>query len=226
MILALHALASIAAEPPAGKAANRPTTLPAPTPAQLATQAVLEKRLGEVLIEKVPFSMALGTIGGAAKVDLDVKWELLTAAGISKDRLITARMRGIRSSHALTVLLQDVGQKAGTNGADVRLAHYADAAGHVVVTTWLDFVTSRTTERRYDIGWLVDPAAKEADIQERVDALTKLIEETVDPVCWSRAGGPFTIAYNKGELIVATTPENHGFLDALLKQLAEVRARR
>jgi general secretion pathway protein D len=61
--------------------------------------------------------------------------------------------------------------------------------------------------------------------QERVDAIVKLIQETVDPNSWRDNGGQVgAIKELSGQLIVTQTPDNQRSLINLLEQLRETRA--
>jgi general secretion pathway protein D len=58
-----------------------------------------------------------------------------------------------------------------------------------------------------------------------MDALVKLIQETVDPTSWRDAGGSVgAVRALNGQLIVTQTPENQRALVNLLEQLRETRA--
>jgi general secretion pathway protein D len=58
-----------------------------------------------------------------------------------------------------------------------------------------------------------------------MDALTKLIQETIDPTSWRDAGGSVGgVRALNGHLIVTQTPENQSGLVNLLEQLRETRA--
>lgn len=66
---------------------------------------------------------------------------------------------------------------------------------------------------------------KEMTRQERVDAITKLIEETVDPNSWRDSGGQVgAVKELSGQLIVTQTNENQTALVSLLEKLRESRA--
>jgi general secretion pathway protein D len=66
---------------------------------------------------------------------------------------------------------------------------------------------------------------KTQTLQERMDALVKLIQETIDPTSWRDAGGSVGgIRPLSGQLIVTQTPENQRAMVNLMEQLRETRA--
>ncbi|HEV8607164.1 MAG TPA: M56 family metallopeptidase [Tepidisphaeraceae bacterium] len=212
-----------------------PQPFPAPIPADpppidekarrdAATQAILDRRLPEVRFDKVAFSDAVDFLRDVTSANIFVNWKALEAAGIEKNAPVSARMRDIKFSKALTTLVNDVG------GGAVKLGFEIDDG--VIIISTAEELNKNTEVHVYDIRDLLaltnDAKQTEQTAKEKTEALvselTKLIQETIDRDTWRDNGGPIgSIRHLNGQLIVTQTRENQKQLVQLLDKLRETR---
>src|SRR5205085_2146147 len=142
----------------------------------------------------------------ASGANIFVNWKALEAAGVDRNAPVSARLRNIKFSKALTIILDSV------SGGTVQLG-FTTEDGVVTVSTRDDLEKDVVTEV-YDVRDLIvpipdydpppahdvkpnatDPAAKSAGPgddaagrgrQEAIDRLTKLIRESVEPPAWEK----------------------------------------
>jgi beta-lactamase regulating signal transducer with metallopeptidase domain len=190
-----------------------------------ATQAILDRRLPEVRFDAVGLSDVVDFLRDVTGASIFVNWKAINAAGIEKSAPVSARMRDIKFSKALTTLLADVG------GGAVKLGFEIDDG--VIIITTAEELNKNTEVNVYDIRDLLaltnDAKQTEQAIKERtehlVTELTKLIQETIDRDTWRDNGGPIgSIRHLNGQLIITQTKENQKRIVQLLDKLREIRA--
>jgi general secretion pathway protein D len=238
----------------------------------LAVQAQLDRQLPEVNFNGQGLADVMDFLRDVSGSNIFVNWRALEAAGINKDAPVTARLRNVRFSKALSTILDDVG------GGNIKLTYTIDEG--VITISTADDLAKNVVTRVFDIRDLLvevpdfdnapsfslddqsgngsgggggggrggggggrgggggggggglfgnsggqEQKEKTQTLQERMDALTKLIQETIDPTSWRDAGGSVGgIRALNGQLIVTQTPENQRGLVNLLQQLREARA--
>lgn len=79
------------------------------SPEDVATQQLLERKLPEVRFERVSLEDAIDFLRDLTGANFYVNWGALQAATIDKSTPVTARLRDVRLSKALQVILQDAG---------------------------------------------------------------------------------------------------------------------
>ncbi len=115
--------------------------------ADQATQAQLDKKLPELNFQAIGFSDVVDFLRDVTGANIFVNWRALEAAGIDRNTPVTARLRDIRFSKALTTILSDVG------GGTVKLGYTIDE-GVITISTDED-LSKNTLTRVYDIRDLI-----------------------------------------------------------------------
>ncbi len=72
-------------------------------------EAVLSRVLPELRFEDVGFSDVVDFLRDVTGANIYVNWKTLAAAGIEKDAKVTARLRNVKFSKALNVILDEAG---------------------------------------------------------------------------------------------------------------------
>lgn len=79
------------------------------SPEDVATQALLDRKLPEVRFDRVSLEDAIEFLRDLTGANIYVNWGALQASMIDKSTPVTARLRDVRLSKALQVILQDAG---------------------------------------------------------------------------------------------------------------------
>ena len=208
-----------------------------------ATQKLLDRTIKEASFESVAFSDVIDYLRDVSGANIFVNWKSLESAGVDPKTPITARLRDIKLSKALNVLLD------GASGGSGKLGYAVDAG--VITITTTDDLAKNVVVRVYDIRDLLviapdfqmnepataiaapgpathpsAPTTRPAPTREElVKQIIRLIEETIDTKSWKDHGGKAgAVRELQGQLIVTQTPENHRSLVTLLEQLRESRS--
>ena len=110
-------------------------------------QALLDKRLPELRFEAVTFSDVIDFLRDVTTANIFVNWRALETAGIDKNAPVTARLKDVKFSKALTTILADVG------GGTVKLGYTIDE-GVITISTEED-LSKNVATRVYDIRDLI-----------------------------------------------------------------------
>ena len=108
-----------------------------------AVQAVLDRRLPEVKFDNVGFSDVIDFLRDITGANIFVNWRAMEAAAIDKNAPVTARLRDVKFSKALDIILSDVG------GGTVKLGYTVDE-GVITISTG-DDLSKNVVTRVYDI---------------------------------------------------------------------------
>lgn len=131
-------------------------------------ESVLTRRLSELNYIDAPLADILEEIGKEANLSLDVHWNTLNAANITRSTPVTLLLRDATVSKALSTALSDAG------GGDCHLIWFAEENGTVLITTATEFVQTHTLTVEYDVKDLVDDpdAAKRAqNVKDLIQSL-------------------------------------------------------
>ncbi|HSU67322.1 MAG TPA: hypothetical protein VLJ39_10650, partial [Tepidisphaeraceae bacterium] len=233
-----------------------------------ALQTSLDRKLPEVKFDGVALGDVIDFLRDVSGLNLFVNWKSLEAAGVDKNTPVTANLRDVKFSKALSVILS---QSVGSG--QTQLGYTVDQG--VVTISTADDLSKNVQVRVYDIRDLIlsvpnfndapqfsldasqnggggggggggaggggggtgqtntlfsgtgntTAASTGPTRQDLVDAITKLVEDTVSSDSWKDNGGSTgALRELQGELIVTQTPENHRQVVALLEKLRETRA--
>ena len=112
-----------------------------------ATQAQLDRALPEVTFDGVGFSDVIDFLRDVSGANVFVNWKSLEGAGVDKNAPVTAKLRNIKFSKALSIILESVG------GGTTKLGYTIDD-GVISVSTQED-LAKNTITRVYDIRDLI-----------------------------------------------------------------------
>jgi general secretion pathway protein D len=189
------------------------------TPADQATQLLLERRLPELKLDNIPFTDVIDALRDLTNANIFVNWRALESEGVDRAAPVTARLRDVKFAKALDTILKDVG------GGTVNLGYTIDD-GVITISTQTD-LAKNTLTRVYDIRDLIveipdfadapqfqlqqsnttsgrggggggsqslfgqnnEQGQGEGDRAALITEIQELIQETVDPESWREAGG-------------------------------------
>ena len=112
-----------------------------------AVQAQLDRQLPELTFDAVGFSDVIDFLRDVSGANLFVNWKSLEAAGIDRNTPVTARLRNIKFSKALSIILDSVG------GGQTKLGYTVDEG--VITISTLDDLSKNVAVRVYDIRDLI-----------------------------------------------------------------------
>ena len=232
-----------------------------------AIDAQLSRTIPQVQFDNVAFSDVIDFLRDVSGLNIFVNWKTLEAAGIEKTTPVTAKLRNVKFSKALDIILND-----SVGGGQTKLGYTIDEG--VITVSTADELAKNVVVRVYDIRDLIlnvpnfnnapnfsleaaqnsggsqgggggqqgvtqggatntlfsgSGTTQQQNVgptrQELVDAITKLVEDTVSSDSWKDNGGSTgALRELEGQLIVTQTPENHRQLVALLEKLRQSRA--
>ncbi|MDB5330413.1 MAG: hypothetical protein JWP03_1564 [Phycisphaerales bacterium] len=112
-----------------------------------AVQAQLDRQLPELQFDGVGFSDVVDFLRDVSGANVFVNWKTLEGAGIDKNAPVTAKLRNVKFSKALAVILDSVG------GGTTKLGYTIDD-GVITISTSED-LSKNTITRVYDIRDLI-----------------------------------------------------------------------
>jgi len=193
-----------------------------PSPQDAAVTKNLDHHLPELRFNANRLSEVIDFLRDVTGTKIDVDWDALAKAGISRDAPVTARLHDIKFSKVLDLIFKSV------ETADVKLG-YRIINGVLMVST-RPALSKFDMTSNYDIADLLflSPGAtpSEADRANRLDELKKYITDNVDTNSWKDNGGYVgTISEGsaKNVLVISQTPENQRAIRLLLAKLRESR---
>lgn len=181
--------------------------------------------------EDEPFNEVLARF---TLITFKVNEAALAAAGVKMDTPVWALVEKATVRKALTSVLKSVEMR--TPGKP-RLVFEQIGTRILLITTREDLWANHVYTREYDIrDLLVDetdeilpipdrPEERGKAQQERSEALSRLLQETVDPDSWTGRGSKCSVKCAKGVLTCTQTNANLAQLEDLLSQLRESRFR-
>jgi len=120
----------------------------APPPGRTAsTLELLNRRLPEVMFEELPLEQVMEFIADFTDMNVVVRWEILEDAGIERDKAITVKVRNLRLSQVLWLIMNEAG------GTDLRLAYRA--SGNMLVLSTEEDLGREMLVKVYDVSDLL-----------------------------------------------------------------------
>ena len=199
-----------------------PTTAPTTRPsigAVKSTSSFRDTRLDDCLDY-------LRDVSGA---NIQVDWKALEQAGINRDTPVTINLESVTLRRALTLVLKSAtGNRAvftiDENVIAITTRQNADKTLITLTHDVSDLVMTVPDFEAPDIslrpsGGAATPRAREKEPTqaERGENLVKIIVETVCPEVWKDNGGPASIRYMGGKLIVTAPRYVHDAIAGTLK---------
>lgn len=130
-------------------AAQQPPRGARPVPQQNlpTTLKMLEQRVPEVSFADVPFEQVVEWIADFTGANVNVRWSALESSGIERDKRVSMKMRNIKLSQVLWLLMNEVG------GSDVKLAYRA--SGNLIILSTHEDLGKDMVVRAYDVSDLL-----------------------------------------------------------------------
>jgi hypothetical protein len=198
----------VAAEPGRSAATSQPAStivIDDDAQANAAAEAILERHLPELHFNATKFPDVSDFLRDVTGANLFVDWTALESAGISRDAPVTAKLRDVKFSTALDLVLQSV-------SVNVEVV-YTIQSGVITLTT-ADRAAQRIVVKTYDVSAL-------ANTGPGVDALRLMIMNNIDAASWRSNGGSVgAISIFKDKLIVTHDALTQRKIDTLLRSLA------
>lgn len=217
---------------------------------QRSIAALLETRAAEVMFEGAPFEQVMDWVAETTRLNIWVRWETLEDAGVDRDKPITLKVRNLRLSQILWMILSEAG------GTSAKLGYAM--SGDVILVSTRDDLSSELTTRVYNVrdilarvprfhsGVQIDPAQalrsisqgsntggsqssftsnqpgeeSETSAGDEMQNLIMLILTTVEPDTWTNGGGLGTIMGWRGRIVVRNSLYVHQLLGGALKDIA------
>ncbi len=213
-----------------------------------AVEAMLAKQLPELRFDAVPLVDVVEFLRDTTQANIFVNWSAIEGAGIDKNTPISTRLKNVRFSKVLGIVLESAG------GGIIRLGYTIDD-GVITISTQED-LAKNVSIRNYDIrdllvnvtdydapqftpssggegggGGNIFGTANDTTNNNQgqrdtiVEQITQLITDTIASDTWKTNGGLIgAIQELSGQLIVTQTPENQTAIGQLLEKLRETRA--
>lgn len=143
LMLGMVALSAAAFAQPASKAEARMTQVSG----NRLTLPQLELKIPEITFQEVPFEQVMEYIADFSKMNVVVRWEAVTAAGVSKDKPISLKVKNIRLSQVLWMVMNEAG------GTDIKLAYRA--SGNLLILSTADDLGKEMIVKVYDVADII-----------------------------------------------------------------------
>lgn len=140
-------VAVLAVSPVLAQTPPREGPRPTPRARTSTTQALLDQRVPEVSFEEAPLEQVMDWVTDFTKANFIVRWEKLQEAGVGKDKTISIKVKNLRLSQVLWLIMNQAG------GADVKLAYRA--SGNLLVLSTQEDLGQEMITRVYDVSDLL-----------------------------------------------------------------------
>jgi hypothetical protein len=170
----------------------------------LAARTQLNRRLPEINFNGIALADAVDFLRDITGANISVDWKVLKAAGIERETPVTAKLRDIKFSKALNLILADA------SGGPTKLTYTVDQ-GVIQIFATRDLPITLAT---YDVSALL--AAHPSYASE----LTSKVMDNIGPSSWEEKGGTQgMIKLDGNKLYVAQTQEGQKEVSYLLDHL-------
>lgn len=196
------------------------------------TDAALERRIPDTKFESTPFSETIDYLRDIGGINLHVNWAALEAAGIDKSVPLTFRLRNASARKVLETILREAGagNKLAYEVDDgmLEISTQEEMDKHLVTAVYdikdLMFQPLNAGDPP-DLQFQLEPVTRGggggsgSDIfggtgggantsqnqtpEQKGQAIVDLIQSMIRPEIWDKAGGPGSIRYFNGALIVS-----------------------
>jgi hypothetical protein len=205
-----------------------------------AVETALQAPIREFRCNQISFENAINALRDHSKTPIHVDWETSDYAASCRTRPVTLHLRNVTLAQALSALLGYVNSDT-PRGIDI-MAY--TVSGDTIVIAPSNSLARHAYTRIYDVRditldstayWQPPPATQphaglfadedefavtQAERDEWLTELIRLIQELVGPLEWRDNGGAIGSIYaQSGRLIVVTTWHNHRQIDQLLAEL-------
>lgn len=172
-------------------------------------QAFMDRTLPQVQFDKVGLADVFDFLRDVSGVNIIVDWKALEAAGINRNKPVSARLRNVSFSKALSTILDSAG------GPRAKLGYRIDDSLLTISTAAQ--LSNPVVVQTYEISDLIKNDAG------RVNQIVETIIDSIDTHSWKLHGGTVGDIREKGaQLIVTQTPPNQEAIANLLANLREL----
>lgn len=127
------------------------------------TLRLLDQRIPEVSFSDAPFDAVMDWVAETSRLNVVVRWESLENAGVPRDKPITLRVKNVRLSQTLWMIMNEAG------GSEIRLAYRA--SGNVLILSTEENLGTEMIVKAYDVSDLLVRvprfAGPEIDLQQQ-----------------------------------------------------------
>ena len=211
--------------------AEAPLRLP---PKTRKADTMLDRPVAELKMDKVPLSDALDFLRDTTSANLHVNWRSLESAGIAKDTPVSINLRNVPLRKALNYVLSGTQATWFIDSGIIEVTTQEIADKHTytrvypvddIIMVVPDFIGPQFSLQQASQSGQGGgggqspfqqnnttnntPEQARAQKQQRGQDLVDLITQTIRPDVWKSAGGPATIAYYNGSLVVTAPRQVH-----------------
>jgi hypothetical protein len=186
------------------------------TRAETAINA-LSARVPEFTAHSERLADALARLTESTKVRLDVRWDDLTASGITRDSIVDVSVRNVTASHAIRAIVEQLSAVRSKLSPELTPEMASLDNGTTLITTRGDLFKRSSSERRYDLSELIVANGSPAIQKQVADQTAKLVQDTIQPDSWSATKG--SIRTEGSTLLIVQTDENHHAIASLISRL-------
>lgn len=178
---------------------------------QPAAKSPLDRLLPELTFDGVAISDVFDFLRDVTGTNISVNWRRIEDAGVKRDTPVSMRLRNIKFSKALSVVLD----LASSPKAPLA---YSYSDGVIAISTAED-LKKNTVRQTYDVHDLIAGQ----NPQEKGAALIKMITGSIASSSWGEDGSmPASIKLESGQLVVVQTPETQEAIENLLASVRQL----
>lgn len=119
----------------------------APRAEPKGTLQLLNQRVPEVRFQETPLESIMDWLADYTKLNISVRWQTMSDAGVSRDKPISIQARNLRLSQLLWMIMNEAG------GADVKLAYRA--SGNLLILSTAEDLGRELVTKVYDVSDLL-----------------------------------------------------------------------
>ncbi|HEX3999745.1 MAG TPA: DUF4974 domain-containing protein [Pirellulales bacterium] len=176
-----------------------------PTPQTAVERALAEPT--EFNFVDTPLADIAKSLSDRYKINVLLDAKALADAGIAPETKFSEQMKGVSLASALRHLLEPKDLAA------------LETDDNVLSITTADVANIHTSTRLYDVSDLADPPVEFVAGPKSWSQLSQLVTSFVAPLSWDSNGGPGSLGFFDGRMLVSQTDEIHEEIADCLAQL-------
>jgi hypothetical protein len=209
------------------------TATPAAVPPARSTARAQNLVIPKLSVNSQPLSRVLDYLARASGANVVVNWPVLEAAGVSRDTPITMNVSRVTLRKMLTLVLDQASPQTplAFDVADNVLTITTQAKADQTLVVHVYPVADLTMPHNTDInlssgingggpsgGGAAPAQAGGQTMAQRGQDLVNLIRETIRPDIWKIKGGPASVTYLNGNLILSAPRSVHALIGGPLEK--------
>lgn len=192
--------------------------------ASRATAEALGRDVSPFKVDGAPLIVALQEFEKSGQIKLDVRWDALAKAKITRQTPVTVTVDRTAKSCALLAVLRAASKAkddANEGAPDALTFDIRDEDGAVLITTRRDMFASVASEHRYDLTDLIPAVTPDVVRAAIVRDMVAFVQDSVAFDDWSTRPGEIggSIRADGTSLVVVQTPRNQRAVAALLEHM-------